>query len=48
MTMYGFWSSGLRPRPSVGVWVRKVSNGFLWITIMNRKNISTTEMTATT
>ena len=48
MTMYGFWSSGLSPRPSGGVAVRNVSNGFLWMIIRNRKNTSTTAMIATT
>ena len=46
--MYGFCSSGLRPRPSAGVSVRNVVNGFLCTTIRNRKNISTAEMVAIT
>ena len=48
MTMYGFCSSGLRPRPSSGAAVRNVSKGFRWMTIRNRKNASTTAITATT
>jgi len=38
----------LSPFPSVGVCVRNVENGLLWITIRNRKNISVAETTATT
>ena len=48
ITIRKFWSSGLRPVPSAGFSVRNVPNGLLWTIIRKRKNISTTEMIATT